>query len=238
MTQPEIANSLPDGLNEPKVTSKILKSDGPFPNNEHLPLLIYTQAFELVQDNPASQIEVVFEANGWCGIWRNGIHTSHHYHSNAHEVLACYSGDARIQFGGPNGFTADIKAGDVVIVPAGVAHKNLACSANFRIIGAYPRGQQSYDLRRGLPNERPKADEHIARVPLPVSDPVYGATGPLVDAWKVVAAPRPVTTITAARAALAEEIKPTAKKESSRLDTAKSFLRPRHGSSSEQQTLL
>ena len=242
MTQPEIQKSLAPGLKEPKVTSKILKSDGPFPNNEQLPLLIYQQAFDLVRDDPASQIEAVFESNVWCGIWRNGIHTSHHYHSNAHEVLGCYTGTARIQFGGPSGLVANLQAGDVVIVPAGVAHSNLGCSANFQIIGAYPRGQQSYDLRRGLPNERPKADEIIARVPLPDSDPVYGAFGPMVSEWKLTSKPRIMASsresTTAQAAPKVEEKKSPPINKPSKTETAKSFLRQRSGNSAEQGKLL
>ena len=182
------------GLKEPKVTSKILKADGTFPNNEQLPLLIYHGAFDLSQDNPASQIEETFDSNVWGGMWRNGIYSYHHYHSNAHEVLGCYTGSARVQFGGPSGITATLEAGDVVIIPAGIAHKNLDSSANFRIVGAYPRGQHNYDLRRGLPGERPRVDEHIARVPLPDSDPVYGASGPLVREWNLIAKGRKVPT--------------------------------------------
>jgi uncharacterized protein YjlB len=261
MTELLLPKSLPPGLKEPKVTSKILKSDGPFPNNEQLPLLIYRGAFDLVRDDPASQIETVFESNVWCGIWRNGVHTSHHYHSNAHEVLGCYAGSARIQFGGPSGLVVNIQAGDIVIVPAGVAHRNLGCSNNFRIIGAYPRGQQSYDLRRGLPNERPKADETIAGVPLPDSDPVYGAFGPMVSEWKLTSKPRTTITplavrestaaspressaapsresISAKAASKTEEHKAPVKKKPSKNETAKSFLKPRASESGDQGKLL
>jgi len=185
MTQ-SIPSVLQVGLKEPKVTSKILKGDKAFPNNEKLPLLIYQGAFELLQDDPASQIEAVFDSNVWGGIWRNGIYSYHHYHSNAHEVLACYSGSAYVQFGGPSGITVSFDPGDVVIIPAGVAHKNISASANFRTVGAYPHGQNNYDLRRGLPGERPKVDDHIARVPLPASDPVYGASGPMVLEWHLI----------------------------------------------------
>jgi len=184
---------LPDGLKEPKVTSKVLKDDGTFPNNA-LPVLIYHGAFDMVQDNPASQIEQTFDSNLWGGVWRNGMYTYHHYHSTSHEVIACYGGEARIQLGGPSGISADLVAGDVIIIPAGVAHKNVTCSANFRIVGAYPRGQHNYDLRRGLPGERPRVDERIARVPLPDSDPVYGAAGPLVREWNLIGHIRKVPT--------------------------------------------
>jgi uncharacterized protein YjlB len=184
----------PEGLNEPKITSKVFKADGNFPNNEFLPVLIYHGAFDLVLDDPASQIEDTFSSNLWGGIWRNGIYPYHHYHSTSHEILACYSGDARVQLGGPSGMVTTLKVGDCVVIPAGVAHKNLGSSANFRILGAYPRGQHNYDLRRGLPGERPRVDEHIARVALPDTDPIYGAAGPLVREWKLIEQVRKVPT--------------------------------------------
>ncbi|HEX6110927.1 MAG TPA: hypothetical protein VFZ10_01380, partial [Geminicoccaceae bacterium] len=55
-------------------------------------------------------------------------------------------------------------------------------SPDLLVVGAYPRGQ-SFDLCRGRPEERPQAVENIARVPLPDSDPLYGAEGPLVQHW-------------------------------------------------------
>jgi len=36
----------------------------------------------------------------------------------------------------------------------------------------------------GKPGERPQADENIARVPLPRTDPIYGIEGPVLDFWK------------------------------------------------------
>ena len=67
--------------------------------------------------------------------------------------------------------------GDVVIIPAGVGHKNLAASADFRVIGAYPRGQ-AWDICYGKPGERPRADQNIARVALPTADPLFGQRRP------------------------------------------------------------
>ena len=48
--------------------------------------------------------------------------------------------------------------------------------------GAYPPGAQ-YDECRGSPQEHERALQSIPRVALPQMDPVYGAGGPLLEAW-------------------------------------------------------
>jgi len=162
----------------------LLHDDGTFPNNEKLPLIIYPQALDLAQGNAASIIESVFQQNGWGNSWRNGIYSYHHYHSTAHEVLGIYRGSVRVELGGPKaGIEVDAKAGDVVIIPAGVVHKNLGASADFACVGAYPPGQH-FDMNYGKEDERPEADQNIASVPLPTTDPVYGKPGGLIDHWK------------------------------------------------------
>ena len=98
-------------------------------------------------------------------------------------MLACYSGSAKVQFGGEPGVIEELRAGDVVLIPAGTGHKNLGARDDFRIVGGYPRGQD-WDMCYGKPGERPKADRHIASVALPEADPIYGATGPLWRYWK------------------------------------------------------
>jgi uncharacterized protein YjlB len=75
-----------------------------------------------------------------------------------------------------------VQAGDVVIIPAGVAHKNLGSSGDFRVVGAYPHGQ-SPDMQYGKSGERPSADEAIAATSLPKADPVYGVSGLLIKHW-------------------------------------------------------
>lgn len=173
-------------LNRPvkpgSITSRLLKDDGAIPNNEKLPLLIYHDALELPEVDPASSIESLLADNGWTNGWRNGIYSYHHYHSTAHEVLVVYAGCAKVKLGGENGVTADIAAGDVLVLPAGVGHKNLGASDDFAVFGAYPKGQD-YDLLYGKPGERPQADNNIARVPLPELDPVFGKDGPLLKHW-------------------------------------------------------
>lgn len=167
----------------PEIISELLSDDGTFPNNGKLPLLVYKNAIQIPSDNPAAAVERIFRENAWGSLWRNGIYSYQHYHSTAHEVLGVYGGYVTVQLGGPNGITIDGLAGDVIIIPAGVAHMNLGSSNDFRCVGAYPPGQD-WDMNYGKPSERPAADHNIAKVPLPTTDPVYGADGPLVKSWK------------------------------------------------------
>lgn len=176
-----MTNRLDDVLQPPEVVSVRLTDDGTFPNNAALPLLVYRGAFAPAR-RAAATMEKVFRANGWSGTWRNGIYGYHHYHSTAHEVLGIARGSARVQLGGPNGETFEVAAGDVIVIPAGVAHKNLGASADFLVVGAYPEGQR-WDMNTGEPGERPQVDRNIAQVPLPAMDPVYGTDGPLVEHW-------------------------------------------------------
>ena len=97
--------------NEPEVRSIFLQDDGTYPNNPR-PLLLYLQAVPL---NP-EDIEQLFTANQWPSAWRNGVYSYHHYHSTAHEVLGVYGGSATILFGGPEGKTVTIRAGDVAVI--------------------------------------------------------------------------------------------------------------------------
>ncbi len=113
---------------------------------------------------------------------RDGIYSYHHYHSTAHEVLGVYQGGATVQFGGEKGPAVSVAAGDVVVIPAGVAHKLLDVPGSLRVVGAYPAGQ-SWDMNYGREGERPAADRNIAAVPAPEQDPLYGAEGPLVELW-------------------------------------------------------
>jgi uncharacterized protein YjlB len=159
----------------------VFADDGSIPNNP-LPLLLYRQAFSTDTPDLASAIETRFGANDWTGSWRASVFPFHHYHSTTHEVLGVYRGTATLQLGGEKGRKFDVKPGDVIVIPAGVGHKRVASSADFGVVGAYPGGRQ-WDLLRGLPGERPQADRTIAAVPLPETDPIYGADGPLRKIW-------------------------------------------------------
>jgi len=86
------------------------------------------------------------------------------------------------RFGGERGTTITLVVGDVIVIPAGVAHKNDGASADFRVVGAYPVGT-SPDMQYGKPDERPGTDRNIARVGVPAGDPVRGR-GLIAALWK------------------------------------------------------
>jgi uncharacterized protein YjlB len=179
MSQERVSKVLHPAI-EPRIITRVLKDDGTLPNS-HLPVLFYQQA-ALAESLDPEYWEDLFRQNNWRGGWRDGIYNYHHYHSTSHEVLGAYKGAARVQLGGDGGIIFDMRAGDVFVIPAGVAHKNLGATSDFAIVGAYPDGRP-WDLNYGKAGERPKTDNNIAKVPLPRNDPLYGPDGPLTRQW-------------------------------------------------------
>ena len=155
--------------------------DGQFPNSV-LPVVLYRQAISDEAVTPEA-LERLFDANGWPSQWRAGVYDFHHYHSTAHECMGIAAGSASLRLGGPAGRSLALKAGDVLVLPAGVAHRCEGAEGGFLVVGAYPPGQK-WDTMRGEVAERPDADKRIARVPLPTTDPVGGQHGPIVDKWR------------------------------------------------------
>jgi hypothetical protein len=72
----------------------------------------------------------------------------------------------------------DLDPGDVVTIPAGVAHKNLGSTGDFGVVGAYSQGLNP-DMHYGRPGEKPRSDSNIRRVALPKADPILGVDGKL-----------------------------------------------------------
>src|ERR1700704_4930868 len=76
------------------------KDDGEGPNNSRLAMILYRSAVRLPDRfDPAAVFEDLFATNGW---------------EDSHEVLGIARGTVRAQFGGGDGKTLDLKAGDVV----------------------------------------------------------------------------------------------------------------------------
>jgi uncharacterized protein YjlB len=157
----------------------VLQPDETMPNST-LPVLIYRGVLADDATNKAGGFDALFEANGWTGIWRDGVYDYNHYHSNAHEVLGVAKGSAELQLGGDGGKSVKVEAGDVVVLPAGTGHRRISKSENFVVIGAYPAGQQHYDICR---NRSPEAELRIIKTKLPDTDPVHGKQGPLLELW-------------------------------------------------------
>lgn len=141
--------------------------------NSALPVLVWRGA--VPAGDPAAA-ERRLAANGWRPGWRDGVYPFHHYHSTAHEALACVASRARLALGGEGGPELAVAAGDLVALPAGTGHRRIEASGDFLLVGAYPDGQ-AWDICRG---PDPGAAARIAAVPLPAADP---ATGAAFDLW-------------------------------------------------------
>jgi uncharacterized protein YjlB len=156
--------------------------DGLVPNNP-MPFLVYKGTLILDGVEPERTIEMLFAQNGWGDMWRNGIYDFPHFHATVHEVLGIARGHARVRFGGDRGKELDISAGDVAILPAGTGHQRISASADLSVVGAYPPGPPM-DLQRPTPESHAKALKTIPLVPMPDTDPVLGADGPLLRLWR------------------------------------------------------
>jgi uncharacterized protein YjlB len=137
------------------------------PNHPSFAVLLYRDTD--LRDADAARER--FAAQGWGGAWVDGVFDFHHFHSTSHEVLAVVAGSATLELGGPQGRAFDVAAGDVVVLPAGTGHRRAAAAAGFTVVGAYPAGQEDYDLLREADDA---ARERIAALGAPEADPIGG----------------------------------------------------------------
>ena len=165
-----------------RANAHLFADDGGVPNNPRLPLIVYPAAVDPGGDDLAGAFEALFRANGWGGGWRNGIYPFHHFHSTAHEVLGIAAGEAEVRFGGEAGKTLHVRAGDAVLIPAGVGHKRLSASPDLLVVGAYPAGTGADLVREGA-RDGETIRRRIAAVAVPPADPVSGADGPMTRLW-------------------------------------------------------
>ena len=165
-----------------KPRTKRFRDDGIVPNHPRWPMLLYRNALQLPARDPARLVDVLFEQNGWGRSWRDTIYDFVHYHSQVHEVLGVAKGRAVVECGGVKGSRVKLRAGDVIILPAGTGHRLISASKDFLVVGAYPP-EGTYDECTDT-RERETAAARIAKVRKPKTDPVYGRTGPLVRTWR------------------------------------------------------
>ncbi|KAI1741059.1 RmlC-like cupin domain-containing protein [Xylaria scruposa] len=145
------------------------------------PLLIYKSLF------PSATVSKVESLLSDTGVvtpqWRATMYTMSHFHSTSHEVLSVTNGKATICFGhedNPEKVTCNIEKGDLVIIPAGVAHRLQAVlEGDFEMVGSYPKGY-NWDMCYGIQDEEGKI-EKIKELPWFKRDPVYGDKGPTLD---------------------------------------------------------
>jgi uncharacterized protein YjlB len=171
-------------VNDRKANTHYFADDGLTPNHPAWPLIHYRGAvkFDSAFD-PASIFEVLFDAHGWRDGWRDGVYDFLHYHSGTHEVLGIARGHVKVRFGGARGRNLELRAGDVIVQPAGTGHQRISASRNLLVVGAYPSGSP-YDECRATRPDHDRALGAIARTRPPRTDPVYGAKGPLKLLWR------------------------------------------------------
>ena len=158
------------------------RDDGLTPNHPRWPLIRYRGVVRPdARYDPAAIFEVLFDSHGWRDGWRDGIYDFLHYHSTTHEVLGIARGTATVRFGGARGRNVPLKAGDVIVQPAGTGHQRIAASDDLLVVGAYPAGSD-YDECRATKGDHDRAVGPIAATRPPRSDPVYGR-GPLLELW-------------------------------------------------------
>jgi len=157
--------------------------DGVIPNSR-LPVVVFRQVFSLDANKGAAWLEGHFAGNGWGNAFRWRVYDFHHYHSNTHEVLGVYAGDAVLHLGGEDGQRISVSLGDVLVLPAGTGHKSVSHSDDFAVVGAYPDGMEP-DLIR-LEDDRPDGvRDKVDQVPLPDNDPLNGKFDEgLLKFWK------------------------------------------------------
>ena len=126
--------------------------------NSPRPLLHYKDVLPRSPDNQRcdpAEVWNMFHGNRWRVSWifRYGPTQFSHYHSQAHECMAVLSGTATIRFGVADtsedldantygqawedgGIELTAKAGDVFVIPAGIAHKtyNTKPEAKFQLL--------------------------------------------------------------------------------------------------------
>lgn len=166
------------------IESVFAPPNGGVPNNPALPATIYRQALPGGGD-PAS-IQALYERNEWGGSWVWSVFGFHHFHEAAHEVLTVAAGSALLHLGGEDGPRKEVRAGDVVILPAGFGHKRLSSSDDFLVVGGYPNGQHEANgapVIRACEASAETAAPNIAATPRPALCPIFGAKGPLSSIW-------------------------------------------------------
>jgi uncharacterized protein YjlB len=143
------------------------------PNHPLFPVLVYHGVDAAAAGADAARAK--FGDHGWGGSWVDGVFSFHHFHSTSHEALAVVAGRATLELGGPQGEPFDVAAGDVLVLPAGTGHRRVSADADFTVVGAYPAGQEDYDVLRGDDlAEVEAARERIAALGPPDADPVGG----------------------------------------------------------------
>ncbi|MEX0956838.1 MAG: cupin domain-containing protein [Rhizobiaceae bacterium] len=165
---------------DPEIIPLRVGAGGQVPNNPKYPAVLARKALGGPNDDGA--VRALMARNGWGATWTWRVFDYHHFHPDAFEALAVAQGSATLMLGGPQGQTIEVEAGDVMILPPGFGHCQIAMRDGFQICGAYPPGQENYTVVRGSDGYDDRMLAQIAAVPPPSTDPIWGARGQLLRA--------------------------------------------------------
>ncbi|WYZ36858.1 hypothetical protein EsH8_II_000364 [Colletotrichum jinshuiense] len=167
-----------------RISKYLIPAHGLLPNTsiQNRPLMIYHSVF------PSASAPVIESHLSSVGVvepqWRFTMYSTSHFHSTTHELLCISNGRARLCFGGEGNegrVEPVVQKGDVIVVPAGVAHRLLEdYDGGFEMVGSYPKGHH-WDMCYGKHGEEQKVGR-ICDIEWFTTDPVYGDNGPAVDA--------------------------------------------------------
>lgn len=183
--------------------------------NSVFPVLVYRNVLTKAMTDPAiperqrqQEVNNFFKAHGWTvdNTWPSVTHN--HYHPNVHETYAVIAGSSTLILGLDVNITPDklsdeeldkldnylrikVNTGDVITLPAGVAHCSRHFDKDYRYAAAYPSGSLKYmSISSAVTKRSEEYDnrddiELTIKADFPTGDPVFG-TRPdtLVDVWK------------------------------------------------------
>jgi len=153
--------------------------------NSRFPTLVYRG----ISTGSVLDMEELIRANDWHPTWHNsmGMIPNHHFHAEAHEIIVINSGELDCQLGGHDGARTTLRAGDAVVIPAGVGHLGVGFTEDLRVTGGFPAGYCFLDFRLGYADEYYELAERASLIPVPAKDPFFGAQGHLPKIWNAAA---------------------------------------------------
>ena len=89
-------------------------------------------------------------------------------------MLGLARGEARVQFGGLEGRTLSVPAGDVIVLPADTGHCRISPNDDLLVLGAFP---VTYDEPKLGEISHELVLRRMATVRRPELDPIYGRGG-------------------------------------------------------------
>ncbi|TFB00691.1 Uncharacterized protein CCMA1212_007130 [Trichoderma ghanense] len=171
-----------------RISKHLIPSHNLLPNSSltSKPLIIYHAAFSPPDSaSPAAIESHLLNVGVVTPQWRYTMYDTTHFHSTTHEVLCVAAGRAKLCFGGehnPGRVEPVVKKGDVIVVPAGVAHRLLEDKDPdpFLMVGSYPNGK-NWDMCYGKIDGEYDPDS-VKALPWFSKDPIYGDEGPVLSA--------------------------------------------------------